>query len=697
MPTSPIIPMTSKPTAPRNFFGREAELSHIVEAIFNGSCSARIAVLGPIGYGKTTLANAVLSHDRVIKHFSDARYFVTCESASTPGALHIEIARALGILDGSDVSWSYICAFLNAQESILCLDHFDSPWDQASDIKASTEDLLLGMAELHSVTLLITMRGTERPARVNWTEPILAPLKTLNHHAAKMVWKHIANDYDSFAEKLLKAVDYVPLAVTLLAYLAQVTSPALLWDEWNIKHTELVKTGQHRLSNLNSSIQLSLNSSRMRSNSSAQNLLGILSVLPDGIHLKQLERFKKIFNDLDIEKCLEVLQSCGLIYIIRDRYQIYPIIYQFCKGQRLLLQKHEAALTDFYLTLASLNIHKAGSNHSEMMLEFINTKFFLTKTLQLNYKSHSILIDAILSFTTFCMSIGDYSDNLICDAIRFIQQYDATIPLLVRCLQYWGKLLYHIYDIKNAKLKLEEAEKLCLSHISSEKILYAAVIIDLGNIFIYENAYTKAKVLYEKALQIYEAISNDNYKIGQANCHCKLGSIYLKLKELNSAEALFKKALNLHMTLKDSIGQGNAYRGLGDTFILLNRLDEAQASYQSALELDKAVNSLRGQAKDYKGLGNTLIKLKKFDNAEVSLNMALKLYKAVNTSLGQGNTLYDLGKLYLKWSQLDKAKSTIESALYMHKQAQNKEGEKQDLKLLEEIISRTVRLEQSDA
>jgi tetratricopeptide (TPR) repeat protein len=692
MPTSPIIPVTSRPTAPQNFFGREAELSHIIEAIFNngGSCSARIAVLGPIGYGKTTLASAVLSHDRVAKHFSDARYFVTCESASTPSALRIEIARALGILDGSNVSWSYIYAFLNAQESILCLDHFDSPWDQASDIKASIEDLLLRMAELHSVTLLITMRGIERPARVNWTEPMLAPLKTLDYHAAKMVWKHIANDYDGFAKKLLKAVDYVPLAVTLLAYLAQFTSPALLWDEWNIKHTELVKTGQHRLSNLNSSIQLSLNSSRMRSNSSAQNLLGILSVLPDGIHLKQLERFEKIFDNLDVKKCLEVLQNCGLIQIIRERYQIYPIIYQFCNNQRLLLQKHEAALTDFYLTLASLDIHKAGSNHSEMMLEFINTKSILTKILQSNYKSHSLIVNAILSFMKFCMSIGDYSDDLICNAIKFMQQHNAATPLLVRCLQYWGKLLYHINDINNAKLKLEEAEKLCLLDVNTEKILYAGVIIDLGNIFMYESAYTKAKALYERALQIYEAIDNDNYNIGQANCYCRLADIYLKLKELNSAEAWYEKALNLHMALKDNIGQGNDYRGLGDTFILLNKLDEAQASYERALELDKAVNSLRGQAKDYKRLGNIFTKLKKFDDAEVSLNTALKLYKAVNTSLGQGNTLYDLGKLYLKRSQLDKAKTTIKSALYMHKQAQDKGGEMQDLKLLEEVISKMV-------
>jgi hypothetical protein len=82
-------PMTSKPPTPQNFFGREAELTYIVETIFNnvGTCPARIAILGPGGYGKTTLANAVLNHDHVVTHFGNARYFVTCENASMPSAL----------------------------------------------------------------------------------------------------------------------------------------------------------------------------------------------------------------------------------------------------------------------------------------------------------------------------------------------------------------------------------------------------------------------------------------------------------------------------------------------------------------------------------------------------------------------------------------------------------------------------------
>ncbi|KAI0289563.1 hypothetical protein BC826DRAFT_601922 [Russula brevipes] len=45
-----------------------------------GSSPARIAILGPGGYGKTTLANAVLTHPRTRQHFGNARYFVPCET-----------------------------------------------------------------------------------------------------------------------------------------------------------------------------------------------------------------------------------------------------------------------------------------------------------------------------------------------------------------------------------------------------------------------------------------------------------------------------------------------------------------------------------------------------------------------------------------------------------------------------------------
>ncbi|KAF8257749.1 P-loop containing nucleoside triphosphate hydrolase protein [Lactarius quietus] len=237
-------PLAPTPSAPQMFFGRDAELAQIIEMIFakNESRAARIAILGPGGYGKTTLAHAALTHPRVREHYGDPRYILKCESLLSSGALMIQLAKTLGVLKaGSDASWSRIRESLIAKQCIICFDNFESPWDQPGDIKVSSEDLLSRITEIHHVTVIITMRGTERPAGTQWTRPTLAPLRTLNWDAAKVVWEHIADHYDDFAEKLIKAVDCVPLAVNLLAHLAQAISPASLWQEWNEKHIQLIQ------------------------------------------------------------------------------------------------------------------------------------------------------------------------------------------------------------------------------------------------------------------------------------------------------------------------------------------------------------------------------------------------------------------------------------------------------------------------
>jgi hypothetical protein len=96
------------------------------------------------------------------------------------------------------------------------------------------EELLSRVTELPCVTVLITMRGAERPAQTHWTQPFLKPLETLGPDSAKEIWQAIAENYDDFSEKLIQAVDYVPLAVDLLSHLSQVMPPELLWEEWTL-------------------------------------------------------------------------------------------------------------------------------------------------------------------------------------------------------------------------------------------------------------------------------------------------------------------------------------------------------------------------------------------------------------------------------------------------------------------------------
>ena len=73
------LPFWHGPTAPQIFFGRDAELAQIGQMVTtyirsHRSHPTRIAILGFGGYGKTTLARALLTAKQIQDHFGDARY-----------------------------------------------------------------------------------------------------------------------------------------------------------------------------------------------------------------------------------------------------------------------------------------------------------------------------------------------------------------------------------------------------------------------------------------------------------------------------------------------------------------------------------------------------------------------------------------------------------------------------------------------
>ncbi|KAI0291032.1 hypothetical protein B0F90DRAFT_441653 [Multifurca ochricompacta] len=666
--------MPTKPRTPQIFFGRDAELSQIIHMIFTniGSHPARIAILGPGGYGKTTLANAVLTHDRVREYYGPCRYFVACESISSSGALLIELGKVLGVLKGSsDSLWSRIHTSLEAKECIICFDNFESPWDQAEDTRHSVEELLSSVTEIRRVTVLITMRGTERPSETQWTRPPLVPLQTLGHHAAKEIWMHIADVYNDHAEELMKAVDYVPLAVNLLAHLSQTTPPTLLWREWSSKQTRVVQRGQaHRLSNLEFSIQLSIDSGRMKANPRAKDLLGVLSMLPDGMHMQQLDKFHGILGDIEIVMCLQVLQQCGLINLNGERYHPHPIIRHFCNYHDLTSSRYKVSLEDYYLTLASMILWEAEpQQYGEMVLEVNNTKAILLGLLESNYENHQTLIYAILSFTELHRNIGDLSDKLIGKAVQFLQENHGSTSLLIRCIQKWASLYMYADDLNSAKEKLQEAERLCSSSGGNDYL--AQILKDLGTIHLSQGAHHEAEASFQRALRFCEA---ENDYLGQGDCHYGLGGIYLHLGKYTEAEASYHKASHFARVANSSIDQASAFSGLADTYVRLGKFNEAEASYQQALEIDKAVNNVIGQGNDYARLGDIYIRQNKFTEAISALQSALDLHKLANNILGQGACYSSLGETYLEQHKLNEAEASFQKAIELCRAANNGSG-----------------------
>ena len=698
--------------------------------IFSGIASrpARIAILGPGGYGKTTLANAVLTDDPIREHFGDARYFVTCESIFSSEALLIELGRTLGVLDGPpNALWPRIRTVLSTGESILCLDNFESPWDQSNEIKHSVEELLSRITVLH-VTILITMRGAERPARTQWSRPFLEPLDTLGHAAAEQVWQAISGNYDEYAEKLTAAVDYVPLAVDLLAHLSQVTPPMLLWEEWNSKWTKMIQMGQvHRLSNLEYSIQLSIDSQRMKANPFAKSLLGVLSMLPSGLHMMQLKKFQDMLINVEIATCLRMLQQSSLIKLTDERYQLHPIDRHVCTNQALLLSEHKANLEEFYINLALDSYGASPKAYAETVLEVNNVKAVLLNLLKSNYKNLPKLVNASINFTWFLIRIGHHSDKLISQAADFVQKNHGTISLLIECLSAWGLVCHQARKIELAQEKLKEAEKLCKSSFGVNSLIYGNVLMWLGGTYWLQDALNDAMAYYQSALKIFQrndGISGQGYiftvlgdiytRLGQwdkaiisqqnalqqhehsddhfevhltqGNAHLGLGEIYIRQSRPVEAEAEIQKALVLYKASGYILDQGNAYLSFGRLHLKLNQPDKAIAACQMALELHSAVNDPLNQGHDHCELGNSYLFQGKLDEAESSYMTALEFHKVAKSIWGQGNDFYGLGRLYVERQQMKKAKGMFEEAIVFHSKSQDKIAEQRDKENLDKLL-----------
>ncbi|KAJ7654373.1 hypothetical protein B0H14DRAFT_3706218 [Mycena olivaceomarginata] len=142
------------PASPKIFHGRESELEDLIDTLLVDE--ARVAVLGPGGMGKTTLAIAALHHPKVANKYQ-TRYFISCESAHTRDSLVAIIISHLG-LETSRTSERAVALLSSGQPCLMILDNFETPWE-AMDGRAKVEEFLALLADISHVALLLTMRG----------------------------------------------------------------------------------------------------------------------------------------------------------------------------------------------------------------------------------------------------------------------------------------------------------------------------------------------------------------------------------------------------------------------------------------------------------------------------------------------------------------------------------------------------------
>ncbi|KAJ7801047.1 P-loop containing nucleoside triphosphate hydrolase protein, partial [Mycena olivaceomarginata] len=277
------------PSEPKIFHGRDSELSDILQLFNQGT--PRIAILGSGGMGKTSLARAVIHHAQIKTRYQQHCFFVACDSASSTVELAALIGANIGLKPGRDLSQPVVQHFSSSPSSLLVLDNLETLWEPM-ECRSDIEEFLSLLADIEHLALMITMRGAERPGKMQWTRPFLQPLKPLDQDAALKTFIDIADENHNLDEvdKVLALTDNMPLAVNLIAHLVDSEGCPNVLARWEREKISVISVGTDKKANLEISISLSLSSPRL--NRHSRDLLSLLSMLPDGLSDVELVQSK---------------------------------------------------------------------------------------------------------------------------------------------------------------------------------------------------------------------------------------------------------------------------------------------------------------------------------------------------------------------------------------------------------------------
>ncbi|KAJ7595220.1 P-loop containing nucleoside triphosphate hydrolase protein [Mycena floridula] len=305
------------PAAPKIFYGREDALNHISNALCQHK-SAKVAILGPGGIGKTSVAQATLHDLNVVQKYGSQRYWIACDSSESANDLLVVVSASFGINTHSHHLHAILaCLRVMNGPVLLVLDNLETPWE-GRRTRLEIEELLSHLTGVDNLSLLITMRGSERPAQVQWTRPFLPPLGPISTEAARRTFVAIsdADEADPQLGQLLSLTDNVPLAVSLMASVVEAEGCTMALSRWNHEGTRLLSEGVDRRNNLEKSIEVSLCSARFQSAPDTHELLSILSYLPDGITSSEFDQIN--FQLSNISHCRSILCRTSLAYITAD-------------------------------------------------------------------------------------------------------------------------------------------------------------------------------------------------------------------------------------------------------------------------------------------------------------------------------------------------------------------------------------------
>ncbi|KAJ7807766.1 hypothetical protein B0H14DRAFT_2609397 [Mycena olivaceomarginata] len=535
-------------SSPQIFHGRETELSNIMGML--DQQSPRIAILGGGGMGKTSLARAVLHHPDISTKF-EYRVFVSAESATTGIELAALIGLNVGLDPGQDLIKPVVQYFSKQLSSLLILDNLETVWEPIQS-RGGVEEVLSLLTEVEHLTLIITMRGAEKPAKVRWTHPFLLPLQPLSDDAAQQTFMDITDNIYQKEDihQILQFTDNMPLAVDLIAHLADYEGLSNVLTRWETEKTALLSVGNDRKSNLDVSISLSLSSPRITSDS--KELLGLLSILPNGISDSELVQSNILIPN--ILSCKASLLATSLAYQdsnkrLRSLMPVREHIQQFLPPAQPLVHAFCKYLSGFLELYQNYNGEQLQPVVNQVTSNLGNLQELLQRELHDDTSNLVDTIYCIIIFNSFCR-VTRGSHTLLMDQVQPIlpRLCDSQLEIhfiIEFCKSYEGYGLQDQWITRGIAL---------FEHLDSP-LLESKFYNTVADYFFESRDLSQAMLYYQKALELSKLCENTSQQ-----CHALQGIARLKYRagDYSAGQVVAAEAQRLARLSADSFEEAAA-------------------------------------------------------------------------------------------------------------------------------------------
>ncbi|KAJ7585461.1 hypothetical protein C8J56DRAFT_1087394 [Mycena floridula] len=629
----------------KKFFGRDHEIKEIVQILTPLSQSKRsplaqiftkpafshrgahIALLGAGGQGKTETALQVMAHP-AIKEYYDKKnsIWVPCDEANSSELFLDVLFNSLALNQDNKNTLEAILKELckNSKPVILLLDNFETPWN-APEARGDVEHILQEIARFSHVTLFVTMRATIVPCEDIKLKEI--KIQALGPEASHQLFGSIYPQlqHDPELPDLLEMVGHMALAVKLMARYGKNTGclAKQLLSSYRSTGTSMLGSVQgDPQSSVSVSICISLESSLVKNELNAGQLLSIIARLPSGTTFNTLEQWSYLLDPLqppdDIHDSM-VNAAC-----------------KFLKPYTSTTPGKESFQNDM----------------QERSIEEINLKAILLQTSELS----TDVIKALCTLAWHQYRVRPRTEH----------------QLVAHTSRCYAAILYSLNCFKESFQQSNLAREAYLA--ASEPTLAARALIDIAMVSsIIDNSFNEIPLL-EQAQHELESLGEDDEQWRMAMSHCLmlLGMAYTRCDGYSEALEHLTRARDLCSDLP-SQGASCVYY-LAGVHYRLQQFDEAEKTAVQSVNEQKQIGADPGWPLWL--LGKIYISKTGYSKAIKSLEEGLQIAKTYGNQQNTAHIFLELGHAYMKISKNNDAKKSFSQALVNYGNLEGVEEEK---------------------